>query len=57
MNQQSSKKRTIISFSIAVATALLAIYIQNYNSKDVKKQTFEANATNHDISNFIELIH
>ena len=29
MNQQHPKKRIIISFSLALATALLSIYIQN----------------------------
>tara|TARA_R110002111_G_scaffold8375_1_gene30973 strand:+ start:248 stop:424 length:177 start_codon:yes stop_codon:yes gene_type:complete len=43
MNQQHPKKRTIISFSLALVTALLSIYIQNYTeAKAFKVQQLEA---------------
>ena len=57
MNQQGSKKRTIISFGIALATALMSIYIQNYtDSKTLNDRTFEAKANPIEVPAFIETI-
>jgi hypothetical protein len=42
MNQQDSKKRTLISFGLALAASLMSIYIQNHTeTKALEKQSFE----------------
>ncbi len=57
MNQQASTKRTIISFSIALATALMSIYIQNYNGRTgLKDHTFEAKASPIEGATFVETL-
>jgi hypothetical protein len=56
MSQEKSKKRTLISFSLAVATALITLYIQDYTSAVDSKQASETNATSHPASSFIESI-
>jgi|GEM_PF-5716923 len=57
MNQQDSKKRTIISFSIALATAVMSIYIQNYtDSKVIKEQSFEAKASPMEGAEFVKTL-
>jgi hypothetical protein len=56
MSQEKSKKRTLISFSLAVVTALITLYIQDYTSAVDSKQASEANVSSHPSSNFIETI-
>lgn len=56
MSQEKSKKRTIISFSLAVATALMTLYIQDYTSVVDSKQASEAGDTNDPLSSFIETV-
>ena len=42
MNQQHSVKRTVISFSVALAMSLLSIYIQHYSeAKEIAVQMIE----------------
>tara|TARA_B110000503_G_scaffold142957_1_gene241816 strand:- start:254 stop:430 length:177 start_codon:yes stop_codon:yes gene_type:complete len=46
MSQQHPKKRTIISFSLALVTAVLSIYIQNYTeAKTLEDHKLEAKAS------------
>ncbi|MFT6165741.1 MAG: hypothetical protein ACJAV5_000969 [Vicingaceae bacterium] len=46
MNKQHPKKRTIISFSLALATSLLSIYIQNYTeARTLDDHKLEAKAS------------
>jgi hypothetical protein len=43
MNQQHSIKRTVISFSVALAMSLLSIYIQHYSeAKAIDYKNLEA---------------
>ena len=57
MNQQDSKKRTIISFGIALVTALMCIYIQNCTQTEVDKdQPYEAKASPIEGSTLIETL-
>jgi len=43
MNQQHSVKRTVISFSVALAMSLLSIYIQHYSeAKAIDYKNLEA---------------
>lgn len=46
MNQQDSKKRTLISFGLALAASLMTIYIQNYTeTKASESPHLELNAS------------
>lgn len=56
MSQEKAKKRTLISFSLAVATAFMTLYIQYYTPAVDLNQPSEVNATIHPISSFIETI-
>jgi len=56
MSQEKAKKRTLISFSLAVATAFMTLYIQYYTPTVDLNQPSEVNATIHPISSFIETI-
>lgn len=45
--KQNPTKRNIVSFSFALAIALLTLFIQNGNSIHFKNNKMEAKVTNH----------
>lgn len=58
MNQKHSTKRTIISFSIALAISLLSIYIQHYSeTKAIDYKNLEAKVSPIESPTLLESLH